>query len=302
MPDTWERRCKLVVGVNDARADKDRDGLLNIDELDRGTSPCNDDTDRGGERDGSEVAAGRNPLWADDDKAYKVLGITILPLNAAVNVNWSQRPNTHIKVYLCLSLTAGALGNCRDIGDDGSFTLTGLANGVTHYITLYGEGAEGAQGTYSDQLPVTPTEDPIPPQGAFFIDGPTVIEGGDVAMSRSVILFVDAIDTDSEYDGPAGAGSHSIPHGLVSDEHTGMFTVSGNVEMRFANTSQGIESAPWQPLADTLPWQLGCADGTICTVFGQFRDGAGNESLVVDQKILLKLEPLEIFLPTVRRN
>lgn len=304
MPDDWERRCKLVVGENDARADNDNDGLLNIQELEMGTSPCRDDTDRGGERDGSEVRGGRNPLWANDDKAYKVTGITIRPLNAAIAIGWSQRANTHGNVRMCLSNSPNVLGTCRDIGAEGDFLLTGLANGETYYVTLYGEAQDGAQGAYSDPIAVTPAADPIPPQGAFYIDGPTVREGGDVATSRNVVLYVDAVDTDSDYDGPAGAGlgSHSIPHGLVGPQEDGMFTASGNVEMRFANTAAGIDSAPWEPLAPTKAWQLACADGAICTVYGQFRDGAGNESLVIDQKILLQLQGGQTFMPIVRRN
>ena len=84
----------------------------------------------------------------------------------------------------------------------------------------------------------------------------------------------------------------------------GMFEVSGNVEMRFANTAEGMESAPWEPLAKTKNWTLDCADGDICTVFGQFRDGAGNESLIVDQKILLQLEggSLLLYMPVVSSN
>ena len=301
MPDDWERRCKLIVGQNDARADNDRDGLINSRELELGTLPCVADTDRGGERDGSEVAGGRNPLWANDDKAFKVTGITILPFNGAIIVNWSQRPNTHTNVRLCISAVAGSLGECQDMGTGGDFTLRGLKNGQTYYVTLYGEGPDGAQGAYSDPIPVTPKEDPIPPQGAFFISGPGVGEGGDVTMSRNVVLHVDAVDTDSEYDGPAGLGSHTIPHGLVSAENAGMFAVSGDVEMRFANTLNAIQTAPWEPLAPTRNWTLECAPGAMCTVFGQFRDGAGNESLVIDQKIMLAFEPPKTYLSVLFR-
>ena len=297
MPDDWERRCKLIVGQNDARADPDHDGLLNIEELRLGTSPCIADTDRGGERDGSEVQGGRNPLWPDDDKAFKLTGIVLLPFNEAIVVNWSQRPDTNVNVRLCISTVAGTLGDCQDMGATGEFKLDGLKNGQTYYATLYGEGPDGAQGAYSDQIPVTPAEDPIPPQGAFYIGGPGVTDGGDVAMTRSVTLFIDALDTDSEYDGPAGFGSHSVPHGLVGPENAGMFTVSGNVEMRFANTLAGIETAPWEPLAPTKAWTLLCAPGDMCTVYGQFRDGAGNESLIIDQKIMLSAEPPKTYLP-----
>jgi hypothetical protein len=187
-----------------------------------------------------------------------------------------------------------------DMGNKGDYMLSGLTNGKTYYLTLYGEGAGGAMGAYSDQMPVTPKVDPIPPQGAFFIGGPNVTDGGDVAMSRQVDLIVDAVDTDSEFAGPAGAGSHSISHGLVGPQFKGMFEASGDVEMRFANTEGGIQSASWEKLSSPKSWSLGCENGQVCTVFGQFRDGAGNESLIIDQKIFLESEPF-IFLPVVNR-
>jgi hypothetical protein len=290
MPDDWERRCGLIVGEDDSKGDKDNDGLINLDEFHRGTLPCRADTDGGGERDGSEVNGNRNPLLASDDKAIKIKGITLIPLNQSISINWSQRPDTHIKVFVCVSLVRGQLGPCSEIPNTGQHTLEGLENGTPYYVTLYGEGEDGAQGDYSDQMEVTPKEDPIPPQGAFFIGGTNVISGGDVAISRTVTLFIDAVDPDGEVDGPAGFGSHSIPHGLIGPQFDGLFQASGDVEMRFANTEEGIAGAEWEPLADTKEWQLGCEDGATCTVFGQFRDGAGNESLIIDQQIELQLE------------
>jgi hypothetical protein len=302
MPDDWERRCKLIVGEDDSQLDNDRDGLSNIRELGVGTSPCQADTDRGGEQDGSEVEGGRNPLWAPDDKAFKVKGITLRPLNQRVAIGWSQRTDTHSNVRVCVSKVAGDLGDCRDMGARGDFVLPGLTNDQTYYLTLYGEGEGGAQGAYSDQMAVTPKEDPIPPQGAFFIGGSNVRDGGDVAVSHEVVLFVDAVDTDGEYDGPAGSGSHSVPHGLVGPQHAGMFAASGDVQMRFSNTQGGIGASPWEPLLSTKEWMLDCADGTVCTVYGQFRDGAGNESLVIDQQILLQFGESQIYLPIVINN
>jgi hypothetical protein len=299
MPDDWERRCKLIVGEDDSQADNDRDGLSNIRELGVGTSPCQADTDRGGEQDGSEVEAGRKPLWAADDKAFNVRGITLRPLSERVAIGWSQRADTHSNVRVCVSKAAGELGECQDMGTRGDFVLPGLSNGQPYTLTLYGEGEGGAQGAYSDQMAVTPKEDPIPPQGAFFIGGSNVTDGGDVATSRAVVLFVDAVDTDSEVDGPAGFGSHSVPHGLVGPQHAGMFVASGNVQMRFANTQEGIGTSPWEPLLSPKEWTLGCAAGTVCTVYGQFRDGAGNESLVIDQQILLQSK---VYLPVVINN
>lgn len=290
MPDAWEKRCGLIVGQNDARGDLDRDGLINIDELRLGTSPCLPDTDRGGERDGSEVRGGRNPLWAPDDKAFRITGITLRPLNHRVAIGWSQRTDTHTNVMACISTVPGSLGDCRSIGARGDFILGDLANGRKYYITLYGQGADGAEGAYSDQMEVVPAEDPIPPQGAFYISGHDVTEGGSVATSRQVTLMVDALDTDSEYEGAAGFGSHSVPHGLVGPEFAGMFTASGQVEMRFGNSESAVASAPWESLASSKEWTLHCDDGDLCVVYGQFRDGAGNESLIVTQQIRLELK------------
>jgi hypothetical protein len=302
MPDDWERRCDLIVGQNDAKVDNDKDGLANITELEVGTSPCRPDTDRGGEMDGSEVEGGRNPLYAPDDNASKVTGITLRPLNQRIAIGWSQRPDTHTDVWICLSDVMGDLGRCQAMGTRGDFILNQLTNGMTYYLTLFGEGEGGARGAYSDQMPVTPKEDPIPPQGAFFIGGPTVVDGGDVAIAREVVLYADAVDTDSEFEGPAGLGSHSIPHSLVGPEFKGMFAASNDVEMRFANAAEEIDDAPWEPLAEMKAWQLDCDEESICTVFGQFRDGAGNESLIVDQKILLQPQDRKNYLPIVRSN
>lgn len=289
MPDDWERRCKLIVGQDDAMRDNDRDGLPNIHELQVGTSPCRADTDRGGEMDGSEVNGGRNPLWAQDDNAFKVTGIALRGLDKRIAIKWSQRPDTHKRVWVCVSQEAGNLGDCQNMGNQGKFVLEGLNNNQTYYLTLYGEGEDNAKGIPSDQFPVTPKEDPFPPQGAFYIGGPNVIRGGDVAISREVTLFIDATDTAMEYKGPAaGAGPHAVPFASAAASGA-MSRASGNIQMRFSNHLSGIRTSTWEPLAPTKAWTLDCEDDSICTVYGQFRDSANNESLVVTKNILLKL-------------
>jgi hypothetical protein len=75
--------------------------------------------------------------------------------------------------------------------------------------------------------------------------------------------------------------------------------------MRFHNDAALIELAPWEPLADEKPWTLACTDGEYCSVFAQFRDGAGNESLVVEQSIKLQsggaIGPNKLFLPLIKK-
>jgi len=53
-------------GLTDTKEDANGDGLVNAGE----TDPLNADSDRGGEADGAEVEAGRNPLEITDDITY----------------------------------------------------------------------------------------------------------------------------------------------------------------------------------------------------------------------------------------
>jgi hypothetical protein len=300
MPDDWEERCKLNTKANDSQGDLDRDGLSNIMELELGTSPCQPDTDRGGEMDGSEVANGRNPLWAADDRVREVGHVQILGLDKLIWLNWSVFTDT---MQVFVSTTPGQLGDKVDIGSTGSFSLTslpkggGFENGTPYYLIFsrFNPG-DNAQGAYSNQYEVVPKMDPIPPQGAFLIVGDNVTDGGDSATSRNVTLQIDAKDFDGSYPGPA---SHSIPHGMIPPELAGLVVPSGNVEMRFSNDQLNMPN-DWLPLADTLPWTLDCKVGDMCTVYGQFRDGAGNESLVIDQSI--KLIASDLYIPIVAKG
>lgn len=68
LPDTWETRYGLTVGVNDAGDDGDGDQLINSDEFAGGTDPGDPDTDADGLEDGAEIADhGTDPLLADTD-------------------------------------------------------------------------------------------------------------------------------------------------------------------------------------------------------------------------------------------
>jgi hypothetical protein len=300
LPDEWERRCDLDTRRDDSQDDPDRDGLVNIEELELGTLPCQADTDNGGELDGSEVKGSRNPLWPDDDQVGPVGHLEIRPLDQAIWVSWS-RPYTATMVGY-VSPTPGELGESWDMGNTGSFTFTKVTNDRPYYLTFqrYYRSAE-AWGAFSDQYEVTPKADPVPPQGAFLIGGPNVVDGGDSAISRNVTLYIDATDQ-LAYEGPA---SHSVGHYAVRPEMGGHVEVSGDVHMRFSNDLSTIGSVEWEPLAETKPWTLDCADGETCIVYGQFRDRADNESLIVDRQVILVLcqgEDCAVYLPIILKN
>ena len=295
MPSEWELKYPCLDPRRyDGKDDPDKDGLVSREEFERGTNPCRPDTDGGGELDGSEVQNRRDPLWPGDDRVAKLPHISFLPLDRRVWVNWS-RPFSYTNMRLWVSTRKGELGQAVDMGGRGEYILSRLANGRPYYLTLQAETGDG-QGGYSDQHEVTPKEDPLAPQGAFYIGGPGVSKGGDETSSPEVVLHVDATDVLS-YDGPA---SHSVGHGAIHPELIPFVVPSGNIEMRFSNDPATLGSARWEPLAAEKDWTLDCQTGAECTVYGQFRDGADNESLVLTDHI--HLGGTKIYLPLVLSN
>jgi hypothetical protein len=275
MPDDWERRCKLDPTVDDTQGDLDKDGLSNLAEFHQGTLPCDPDTDNGGERDGSEVAGGRNPLNPQDDRVRPLRRFSILPFNSGVLVHWAH-PISYTRMLLYLSTDPGQLGQPYDLGRTGTFSVTGLINNQPYYATLAAEnGPDGAGGAYSDPQLVTPKEDPDPPSGAVLINN-----GAAGAASRNVVLNITS--TDEPLPGVAqSANAHGGNRWWYS-----LNGVSGNVEMMVSN-DPSFAGAVWEPLASVKPWTLGVTGTPVHRVYVKFRDGAGNESYVVYDDIAL---------------
>ncbi len=282
MPDEWERRCKLNLQADDRQNDPDHDGLTNIQELNFGTLPCRADTDKGGESDGSEVRNGRDPLNPRDDKVLTIGHISVRPLNQQIAIRWT-RPFSYTSVLLYVADNPDNLGQGSDIGrgntKPGEYLLGGLQNDKTYYVVLQGVGDDGQGNTvYSDlsePIAVTPKADPDMPSGAMLI-----LNDAPKTHSKQVMLNISATDTPLD-----GAAQGSAAH--MTDQLSQQINmVSGNIQMRIANSDQ-MEGIPWQPVQPTLPWTLACESGQECKVYAQFRDGAGNESLIVNDSILL---------------
>ena len=101
--------------------------------------------------------------------------------------------------------------------------------------------------------------------------------------------------TDTPLDGAAqGSAAH-----MTDQLSQQINTVSGNIQMRIANTDK-MDGIPWQPVQPTLPWTLTCEGGQECKVYAQFRDGAGNESLIVNDLILLVAGNF-LYMPTLNK-
>ncbi len=67
LPDRWERKFHLSTKKNDAKRDRDRDGLSNLREYRSHTNPRKKDTDHDGLKDGAERRFGFKPRDRDSD-------------------------------------------------------------------------------------------------------------------------------------------------------------------------------------------------------------------------------------------
>jgi hypothetical protein len=286
MPTWWEKLYPCMDPYSyDSQGDYDGDGLTNWQEWLNGTDPCDPDTDDGGENDGSEVAGQRNPLWPGDDVVPPVYEWSVRPLNKAIVVRWSH-PFTYTRMHIAITNPDGETDD-HDGGSSGTFTLT-LRNDTVYTVTLRGD-TEGGDGAPTEPETVMPKADPDPPSGDLLINS-----GAMSTSSRAVELLVRATDEPLE-------GMPAQPSGALASQWTAGNEVSGEVQMRFRNESGG-EWSEWEPFAETVPWMLShdCLFGSDCTVYGQFRDGAMNESMPVADSIALVGG--EIYLPLVVRS
>ena len=278
MPDAWESACGMKPNEFDPGGDLDGDGLTNVQEFTRGTSPCNDDTDHGGENDYSEVTYKRNPLEPSDDEVLHLPHFSILAMNAAVRIDW-YAPDQLGSIQVFVSTLPDVLGSPQDMGQSGSFTLNGLTNDQPYYLTFrVMDGAVAIiTGAFSEQYAVTPKADPDPPSGYIFING-----GIGVTHSRIVQLSLLAEDTLR-----LGDPLPILLPGRTSNE------VSGVADMMISN-DPFFTGAVWEHIAYEKIWTLEETCFAGCRVYAKFRDVAGNESQVYSY--LIQFEPI-IFLP-----
>jgi len=287
IPTWWENLypCMDPEKYDSQKFDYDQDGLTNWEEWEHGTNPCDPDTDDGGESDGSEVANQRNPHWPNDDVVYPIYNWSVRPLNKAILVRWSN-PISYTSMSIMVTWPDGG-SETYPGGRTGTYTVT-LENDVTYEVQLQGT-TEGGVGASTSPEQVQPKADPDAPSGAVLINYDAIS-----TTQRTVELYVTATDVPLE-------GLPAQASGALADPWTRLNEISGDVEMRFSNLP-GAPWTDWKPVESPVPWVLpaSCAYGTECTVYGQFRDAALNESIIVPDSISL-VWPETLYLPLVIR-
>jgi hypothetical protein len=169
------------------------------------------------------------------------------------------------------SLDPDLLGTPVDMGNSGIYTYT-ATNDMTYFVTLAGEN-NTAEGDYSETEAVTPKADPDAPSGTMVIN-----EGDHNTKFKEVVLNISSSDTPLPGAAQSANAHMGGPIALKYNE------VSSNIEMRISN-DPAFTGAVWEPLIPEKPWVLAPGPRGTYWVFTQFRDGAGNESFVVNDSI-----------------
>jgi hypothetical protein len=271
LPDWWEEENGTNPLVNDAAGDLDEDGLTNLEEFERHTFAQNADTDEGGESDGSEVAAGRDPHDRGDDMA-RVPPFAVFPGN--------QRVSVLVPVY-----RAG--GPIREgQGDDVASTLFEV------------QGATAAEGPFETRFLGT-----APPDGLLYLAAPNDQlacfrvrqAGGDLGQSGWSAVACATPRTDpfppvARVENAAGSAwtrTRQLTLRIVASDDPAAdpgvtrvvdpLTVASGVTHMMVSLRSDFVGASWVPLAAKATEWLPDAD--VAAVWVKVRDAAGNESV-----------------------
>jgi len=256
MPDAYEKSLPcLNEAINDAGVDFDNDGLINRDEWQGGTNPCEQDTDFGGIHDGSERILGLNPFDPADDYLPTPRMVEVVERSSehqtddvqlmagAVTIRYPTNVAYQtIRIYRSMS-AAGPFTMLSEFSPDGSSIYrdqTGVI-GTTYYYRVQALGTSNAETAWSPVVRGMPKADPNPPIGNVAIAEGAVVNSSSVTIK----MFSDHSDT-----------SH----------------------FRIKNIGD-VSFSPWIPFTGSYPWVLQTNSNSQGVVVVQYKDGDDNLSL-----------------------
>jgi alpha-tubulin suppressor-like RCC1 family protein len=226
--------------MGDALVDQDGDGVGLRDELEAGMDPLSVDTDGGGEHDGSELAADRDPRLASDDQATVGPIVRAFPADGRVVTLDASTATQTGSVHLWRSDGAQSTDLGLLPGSGTVFTDGPLPTGDYTYRAI-GVSPSGAESIPVLVGPLHVADDITPP--AF-----RLVVNDSVWESTSPVV------------------------GIGFDRLTETPT-----EMRLAGSIEALEAAPWSTFLPTTALTLPNAEGKYA-VLAQIRDAAGNAS------------------------
>lgn len=245
--DIVEPRFGLEPGVPDGATDHDGDGLGLAEELRRGTDPWAWDTDRGGENDASEVAAGRDPLEAGDDGEVRSVLLSARSIDGRRIV---LRGSTNdgagsLRLYRLDGASLVTLGTFPGSGVD---LVDGPLPAGTYEYAAVAIGPSGAESAPAVVGPRRAIDDATLPGARL------VVESGrwETNDREVAVAFLD-----------------------VSEPLA---------EMRLAESLDDLAAAPWVPFQESSTFTLGPEPGAH-SVYAQVRDASGLASLVMLESI-----------------
>ena len=252
IPDNYE----LENGIDNVTSDTDLDRLDATSEYQLGTDPNNSDTDGGGENDGSEFNKGQDPLRPGDDNINAPDYLTVSPNVGFNEITYHVRPS-YVRMILYRAIAPDGPWNLVNSELPASGRYEDAAeNGQTYYYRYLAINEPGHGSAIIDSAPATPSEDPFPPEAIVLINN-----GEPETSSLDVVLsFLE--DTHEHGDGGAQDRYDDIK------------------EVKISNDPK-LTGAEWQPFTPTVDWRLAETEiDAIAKVYVQFRDAAGNESII----------------------
>lgn len=267
MPDLYEgyHPCLDAADPSDIGVDHDGDFLKSGKEWFLGTDPCNIDTDRGGEPDGSEVKRGANPFDPRDDALPRPEDASVISQGLDHMPRLRFRANTllirypaneaYTKIRLWRSTSASGpfvmVKEFDSAASGGRTSDTGLTNGTRYYYKVEGVNAQGNPSVPSPVFSGVPKAAPMPPVGHVKIEA-----GRPYVATTAAKLTLGVDDAD-------------VTHMMVSNRAT-------------------FRGAVWQPMATSLAWTLAPRADGFATVHAKFRDKWGNVSNAVSDDIRVR--------------
>ncbi len=182
LPNPYEaRKFCLEDGVQDGALDLDDDGLTSLEEYEAGTDPCNPDTDGGGELDGSELAAGRQPLNRADDAVDGIRYARVAHevthddpqsfASASITIEYATYPRV-ANIVLKRGRPGGSVEEIANLspGTGALYVDTNLEVGAEYCYQLDPEDAAGNRGASSRWFCDVARNDPALPWGDLLIN------------------------------------------------------------------------------------------------------------------------------------